>query len=292
MKMNNNLSASDYRSRARESLKGKYWPAVGVTLLASLIMGGVGGASFSFNMSEENVPTSINDLIPQSLIPLIAGIFATVIVIALAIAVAHFIVTGVTQMGLAKYNIKLCMGEDANLKDLFAYYKTRLGTGILAKFLVDLFLSLWSLLVIVPLFSLAFAMVIFVSIPFVYIFYYRYVLVYYLLADDDTLGAVAAIRKSKELMKGNKWKLFCLDISFIGWEFLGAMACCGMGTYFVAPYIGNARAHFYCELVGKNNVVELDTSAQELDYTLETSANTNAQELDYTADNESNTDVI
>ena len=48
MKMNNNLSASDYRSRARESLKGKYWPAVGVTLLASLIMGGVGGASFSF----------------------------------------------------------------------------------------------------------------------------------------------------------------------------------------------------------------------------------------------------
>jgi uncharacterized membrane protein len=134
---------------------------------------------------------------------------------------------------------------------------------------------------------IVFAVLLLGVLPLVLMIIYRYALTYYLLADDDTLGAVAAIRKSKELMKGNKWKMFCLDMSFIGWQLLGAMAC-GVGAYFVAPYVGNANAHFYCELVGKNNVVELDTNAQEIDYTLEE----NAQKIDYTLDVGADTDSI
>ena len=217
-------------------------------------------------------------------------------------------------MGLARYNIKLCMGESASIKDLFAYYKTRLGTGMLATFLFYLFTLLWSCLFVfaaalaiaglgvvlillgvdfsgMPGMILIFVMILsalsFAVFPLTLMMAYRYALTFYLLADDDTLGAVAAIRKSKELMKGNKWKMFCLDMSFIGWQLLGAMAC-GVGAYFVAPYVGNANAHFYCELVGKNNVVELDTNAQEIDYTLEE----NAQKIDYTLDVGADTDSI
>ena len=36
------------------------------------------------------------------------------------------------------------------------------------------------------------------------------------------MTAREAIRESKELMRGNKWRLFCLEFSFIGWELLTA----------------------------------------------------------------------
>ena len=45
-------------------------------------------------------------------------------------------------------------------------------------------------------------------------------------------------------MKGYKGKLFCLDLSFIGWYILGAL-CLGVGVLFVMPYHETARANFY-----------------------------------------------
>ncbi len=264
MKTDNGLRAADYKSRAKESLKGKYWPAVGITALSTLIIGGGSGLSFNFGSSGEFFSKSEGASVKVSpisdeFIPLVAGVIATIAVFLFAVLAVQFILAGVTQMGLARYNIKLCMGEDAKIGDLFAYYKTRLGTGILATFLTNLFICLWSMLLFFPGIIAA----------------YRYTLVPYLLAEDETLGASEAIKRSKELMKGNKWKLFCLDMSFIGWVLLGTLAC-GVGTYFVLPYSNNARAQFYCELVGKNNAVELDDNAQMLDYEVADDTNTEA----------------
>ena len=50
-------------------------------------------------------------------------------------------------------------------------------------------------------------------------------------------------------MNGNKWKLFVLDLSFIGWYIVGMLAC-GIGTLWVVPYNEAARAEFYQELTG------------------------------------------
>ena len=36
----------------------------------------------------------------------------------------------------------------------------------------------------------------------------------------NTLPANEAITESRRIMDGNKWRLFCLDFSFIGWELL------------------------------------------------------------------------
>ena len=46
------------------------------------------------------------------------------------------------------------------------------------------------------------------------------------------------------MMDGHKWQLFCLDFSFIGWLFLGAL-CCGVGVLWVTPYMNASRANFY-----------------------------------------------
>jgi uncharacterized membrane protein len=51
------------------------------------------------------------------------------------------------------------------------------------------------------------------------------------------------------MMKGYKWKLFCLDLSFIGWYFVGAL-CLGIGALFVYPYHYMARTNFYLDIKG------------------------------------------
>ena len=45
-------------------------------------------------------------------------------------------------------------------------------------------------------------------------------------------------------MKGNKWQLFCLDFSFIGWSLL-SFCCCGLGMLWVIPYQQLSHANFY-----------------------------------------------
>lgn len=49
------------------------------------------------------------------------------------------------------------------------------------------------------------------------------------------------------LTQNNKMNIFVLEISFIGWLFLGMM-CCGIGVIFVSPYIDITMTHLYLKL--------------------------------------------
>ena len=62
-------------------------------------------------------------------------------------------------------------------------------------------------------------------------------------------------------MKGKKWKLFCLDLSFIGWYLLG-MLCLGVGVLWVDPYHKVSMALFYEENV-KEEVANLKSAKNE-----------------------------
>ena len=55
-------------------------------------------------------------------------------------------------------------------------------------------------------------------------------------------------------MNGNKWRLFCLHLSFIGWFIVGAL-CCGVGVFWVNAYMKAAEAEFYQEIKGDFVVV-------------------------------------
>ena len=73
--------------------------------------------------------------------------------------------------------------------------------------------------------------------------------------DNPEIGAEEAICRSMEMMRGNKWKLFCLDLSFIGWFLLGILTL-GIGLLWVEPYWLTARAAFYEEVKGTVMFVE------------------------------------
>ena len=63
------------------------------------------------------------------------------------------------------------------------------------------------------------------------------------------MTAREAIAASKEMMRGNRWRLFCLGFSFIGWSLLCALTL-GIGTLWLRPYEEAAHAAFYREVSG------------------------------------------
>lgn len=118
-----------------------------------------------------------------------------------------FLVTGAFTFGMTFYFIQLIrsrINDFGNVFSGFGYFFKTLGL----YFMVSLFTFLWMLLLIVPGFIAAF----------------RYSQAFYILADDPEKGIMQCIRESKELMKGNKGKLFCLQLSFIPWLLLAYFA--------------------------------------------------------------------
>ena len=81
---------------------------------------------------------------------------------------------------------------------------------------------------------------------------YSYAMTTYILYDDvqhDTYeGPRSVIRKSKELMNGNKWRFFCLQFSFIGWYILTGITC-GLLYFYTLPYMTTADLFFYKNLL-------------------------------------------
>ena len=76
---------------------------------------------------------------------------------------------------------------------------------------------------------------------------YSYAMTEYILKDDLEITENAAIEKSMQMMEGHKMELFLLDLSFIGWALLSILSC-GIGFFFLEPYMITARAHFYEDL--------------------------------------------
>lgn len=110
---------------------------------------------------------------------------------------------------------------------------------VLAMLLKDVYIFLWSLLLIIPGIIKS----------------YSYALVPYLIEDEPELDADSCIHRSRELMRGHKWDLFCLDLSFIGWFFL-CLLTAGIGFLWLAPYVKTAHASFYEDLVGYTEPID------------------------------------
>jgi len=101
------------------------------------------------------------------------------------------------------------------------------------------------------------------------LFGYRYAFAFTILAEHPEVTPVEALRASSNMMRGNKWKLFCLDISFIGWALLAVYCTCGIGMIFLMPYIYAARMAFYDDISNRQSAKEVGfPSLNPDDYTV------------------------
>lgn len=124
------------------------------------------------------------------------------------------------------------MVKKLEIKDLFSKYKLILPIFVIT-FLVGLFTTLWTLLLIIP--------------GIIYAF--KVAMVQYLLADELTneTGYMELIKRSKKMMDGHKWEFFVFNLSFFGWYLLIAITF-GIAAIWVVPYVTTAQIMYYDEL--------------------------------------------
>lgn len=72
----------------------------------------------------------------------------------------------------------------------------------------------------------------------------------YVIIENEDLGVFKSMKLSKKMMKGNKWKLFILYISFIGWAILSLLTL-GIGFLWLRPYITLSMTNFYKEIISE-----------------------------------------
>lgn len=156
---------------------------------------------------------------------------------ALLASLGFIFTNGPMSAGVANYYIKQQREEEVEFEEVFSGFG-RYGSAFCLPLLQWLYIFLWSL---IPVVGLIFGSII---KPFAYSQSYYFMM-------DYGMGANDAITKSKEMMQGYKWKLFCLNFSFIGWYLLCILTL-GIGFIFLSPYVEAANAEFYAELLEVN----------------------------------------
>ncbi|MEF9990650.1 MAG: DUF975 family protein [Romboutsia sp.] len=74
----------------------------------------------------------------------------------------------------------------------------------------------------------------------------------YILIEKEELGLFKAIGLSINMMKGHKWELFVIQLSFIGWAIL-CLLTFGIGFLWLTPYITLTTTNYYKELCKEND---------------------------------------
>lgn len=227
------MKSKELRAKAWDSLKGKYWMAFLVCLVLGLLAS-IGTSFVSFSQDVNGVVNMVDPAEMDSTMQLGALVLSgTALVSALIGFAVNLFVGNAAEVGLANYFIKNT-DSTPSFKDAFSGFKVKYGRNIGTLLLAGIKIVLWTILFIIP----------------GIIKTYEYAIIPYILADDPEISSKDAFKKAKQMMKGNKWRLFKLEFSFIGWGVLCVLTL-GIGTFFLIPYVNAANAEFYAEL--KNN---------------------------------------
>ena len=221
---------SEYRAQARETLKGRWNEMALLTLLMAFI-----AAVFE----SPSLISATFDLI--WMVPFGAG---TQTLAALLLVVPMF---------FAFYNLLLvyARGEqpaDSYLSALFKDFASNWTKYVLSGLLIVIF-------------------VILISIPTLciggIILGLAYTMVPFIIHDNPDMSAGDVLKTSRLMMRGHKWQLFVLELTFIGWAILCILSC-GIGFLWLTPYQYAAIAHFYEDVKAEYAAVQAVQEAQEV----------------------------
>lgn len=233
----------ELKEQAKAGLKRNYWKAVLVTVLFWMLLGSTGGGAAAGVAASAGsaagdggslwgyVLAFLHETAPGLLTALIV---IAVVLVLLSLAVSILLLNPV-YVGFAWFRMNAVRGV-GNVGDMGrgfdASYKRNVGT----LFLQALYTGLWFCLLIVPGFIKA----------------YEYAMIPYLLADHPEMTRKEVFAASKAMMKGNKWRAFVLDLSFILWDMLGALTLGIVTVFYVEPYRHLTRAALYEALKAQN----------------------------------------
>lgn len=234
----------EIKTKAKEVLKLNYWKAFVVSLVLLFAGGGNSGGGGSSGRS-----SNYNDYryyVNNEVFMIISKIAIFLASIALILLILRVLLGYMLEVGARKFFIRAAEG-DTDMGYLgYCFKEGRYMSVLITMLLRSVYTFLWTLLFIIPGIVKS----------------YAYRMVPYILADNPQIGYNRAIQLSDQMTRGEKWEMFVLDLSFIGWYILGTLALL-IGTLFVNPYNDATNAELY--LILRRNAIEKGlTSYEEL----------------------------
>ncbi|GIM29584.1 membrane protein [Clostridium polyendosporum] len=198
----------DVKREAIAKLSGKWGVSIGVLVLYILISMGLSSLTNVIKVYTGSTPLYI------------------------VLTILSIIITTLIAFGIINFFVLLSREEAVAVGDSFYGFKNSSLKAIGVMILSQIFIFLWTLLLIIP----------------GIVAYYKYAFALYILRDNPDMEVTEAIKKSKELVYGYKGKLLLFQLSFIGWILL-CIVTFGIAALWVAPYINTATAVFYNKLL-------------------------------------------
>ncbi|MCL2052259.1 MAG: DUF975 family protein [Lachnospiraceae bacterium] len=227
---------AELKNNAKIVLTQNYWKSVLAAFLLIIVGGGAQGNNSSNFFRNADVSVSggyglfyITEIFAK--LGIILGLVMISFIITLAVSL--FLLNPL-EIGCRRYFISARLAP-GDLSLIGFGFKHSYMNIVITQFLRGLFVFLWSLLLIIP----------------GIIKYYEYRMMPFILAENPGLDTKSVFAKSKEMMTGNKWNAFVLDLSFIGWHFLGIFTCGLLNIFYSFPYQQSTNAELYEALRSK-----------------------------------------
>lgn len=240
------------KMNAKQVLRNNYWMALLVAFVASLLAGGSSniGPTLTFNYTTGSDHYNYQYGYDRTVLPYFGAVAAAAfgfVLIAMVVGVLFSVfVSNPVTVGKCRYFMESRVGN-APFSSLFSAFGDPAYRNVVkVMFMKNLFIFLWSLLFVIPGIYKA----------------YQYRMVDYLMAENPYMTYQRALELSRQMTDGEKFNIFILELSFFGWLFLGALAC-GIGVFFVNPYIEATFAELYAALRAKAFATGM-TDASEL----------------------------
>lgn len=159
-------------------------------------------------------------------------VFLIVFLVMLALLLAYEIFLAFPLIVGAERFMLRSLEDRAEVKELAFAFDHSYRNVVKTMFHAQLSIFLWSLLFFIPGIYKQ----------------YQYRMVEYILAEHPDMYYKDVMRRSSEMMNGQKWRAFVLDLSFILWDFAGVLTCGVAHVLFVAPYQYLTNAALYRRL--------------------------------------------
>lgn len=273
----------EIKQRAKEALKRNYWKIMLVSLLAMVLGGGLSYSSGAFGSNGINsvgvvdsssedttdgdesgtaegtvtdevvipdkaeiyLDSTTNTLIEatEDMNETVAAVYIiTIMIIVCIIVLIGMIIAGLVsaflynpfRVGVNRFMVK-SVDDTGEIKEMAYAFDHSYINVVKTMFHVDLRVFLWALLFVIPGIYKK----------------YQYRMVSYILAEHPDLDYKEVLQMSRDMMNGEKWHAFVLDLSFILWHMLGMITCGVVEIFYVNPYVQLTDAALYrklCEL--------------------------------------------
>lgn len=230
-------SRAELKENAKFVLRRSYWVCFLVCLAVTLISGNLSSSGSQVSHTADGLQDGWQAGVSGFLLPYFqwnnidlfdmhplgwftGGMFLMIALIALIVSLAlSLFVFNPLKVGKVRYFIRN-VNEEASFSDVWSVFTDGNYLNIVKVMLVkDVKLFLWTLLLIIPGIYKG----------------YQYQMIPYILAEDSATSMEDCFDKTKMMTQYQKFDIFVLDLSFIGWYFLGGLFF-GIGGIFVDPY--------------------------------------------------------